>query len=204
MLRAGKTTPEFVVSMLSVFGENPHGGPNYRLIWSDRKMIYFAGEMCPEYIHLGEQRWILEAWTAPEKDGGTPEQWERTTFGLLGPYPAQGTYNIVEDSLRMLPLGWEPTEEAVRLMCVALVRSRDLTMKQRAQGIREHKEAEAEAARKETADAIVELQDSASRGMIQQPAAGKKNNFRTVDDYERDLERSVSVKNLPNKGGKIY
>lgn len=204
MLRASKTTPDFVVSMLSVFGENPHGGPMFRLIWSDRKMIYFAGEQCPEYLHLGEPRWIVEAWTEPEKDGGTPEQWERTTFGLLGPYPAQGTYNIVEDSLRLLPLGWEPTEESVRLMCVALVRSKDLTMKQRAQGIREAKEATAAAARQETADAITELQDSGTRGIIQQPASGQKNNFRTPDDYQRDMENAIPVKNLPRSGGKIY
>lgn len=200
MLRDGKSTPDFVQSMLSVFGNNPHGQPNYRLIWSERKMIHFCGEMQPEYLHLGRPAWVLEAWTSPEADGGTPEQWERTTYGMLGPYPAQGTYNFVKSFVS----DWYPTEDSVRLLCVALVKSKDFTMKERVAGIREAKEAEAAAKRQETADAIVELQDSGSRGLITQPARGAKNNFRTVEDYERDLANAVVVPGLPRSGTKVY
>lgn len=204
MLRDGKTTPRFVEEMLSVFGNNPHGHPNYRLIWSERKMLHFAGEMCPEYLHLPYQGWVLEAWVSPEKDGGMPEQWERTTFGLLGPYPAQGTYNLVE-KFGLMPQDWTPTEESVRLICVALVQSKGLTTKERVAGYREALEADAAAKRQQTADAIVELQDSGSRGVITQPASGQKNNFRTVDDYERDLANAVAVKGLPKPGStKIF
>ena len=200
MLRDGKSTPYFVQSMLAVFGNNPHGSPNYRLIWSERKMIHFSGEICPEYLYLDPPGWVLEAWVSPEKDGGTPEQWERTTHGLLGPYPSKGTYNFV----KQYPTDWYPTEESVRLICVGLAKSKDVSMKERVEGIRASKEAEAAAARQKVADEIIELQDSGSRGLIQHAVSGPKNNLRTTDDYERDLERGVVVRDLPLKGGKIY
>jgi len=200
MLRDGKSTPDYVNSMLSVFGNNPHGEPNFRLIWSERKMIHFGGEMCPEYTYINPPAWVLEAWLPPEKDCGSPEKWEATTFGLLGPYPSQGVYNFVKE----FPQGWYPTEELVRILCVGLVQSRDIPMSERVKAIRANKEAEAAAARQKVADEIVELQDSASRGLITQPVSGQKNNFRTTDDYQRDLERGVIVEDLPRKGGKIY
>jgi len=62
--------------------------------------------------------------------------------------------------------------------------------------------AEAAAARQKVADEIVELQDSASRGLIQQ-GYGQKNNFRTVDDYQRDIDKGIVVPDLPLKGGKL-
>ncbi len=161
-------------------------------------MIYFIDGMLPEYTYLDSPGWVLEAWVSPEKDGGTPEQWERTTYGLLGPYPSQGTYNFV----KQYPKDWSPTEESVRLVCVGLAQSKGFSMKQRADAIRANKEAEAACARQEVADQIVEFQDSASRGLIQQPASGKNNNFRTTDDYQRDMERGVAV-DLPVSGGKI-
>lgn len=200
MLRSGKSTPKFVESMLSAFGNNPHGEPHYRLIWSERKMLHFDGQICPEYIYLNPPGWVLEAWVSPEKDAGTPEQWERTTFGLLGPYPAHGTYNFV----KQYPVDWMPTEENVRVVCAGLFLSKDISMKKRVDGIRENKEVEAAAARKQVADAIVELQDSASEGKIQQAVSGQKNNFRTTDDYERDMARAVVIPGLPKHGGKIY
>ena len=198
MLRSGKSTPRFVESMLAVFGNNPHGEPNYRLIWSDRKLIYFCGEVSPEYAYLTHPGWVLEAWTSPEKDAGPPEDWQRITRGLLGPYPSKGTYNFV----KQYPMDWTPTEENVRLVCVGLVESKDILIKDRVNAIRANKEAENAAARQKVADQIVELQDSASRGLITQPASGKRNNFRTTDDFERDAGRAVPA-NLPLHGGKI-
>jgi hypothetical protein len=199
MLRHGKSTPRFVESTLSVFGNNPHGQPNYRLIWSERKMIHFCGEICPEYAYLPYPGWVLEAWISPEKDAGPPEQWQRVTRGLLGPYPTEGTYNFV----KQYPRDWTPTEENARIVCVGLIESKDVSMKARVDAIRANKEAENAAARQKVADEIVELQDSASRGLITQPASGKKNNFRTTDDYQRDMERGIAV-DLPLSGGKIY
>lgn len=199
MLRDGPSTPKFVESMLSMFGNNPHGNPNFRLIWSERKMIYFAGDISPEYVYLNPPGWVLETWTPPEKDAGPKELWNSTTRGVLGPYPAQGTYNFV----KQYPLGWIPTEENARLICIGLNWSKDVEMKDRVKAIRENKEAEAKEARQKVADEIVELQDSASRGLITQPASGKKNNFRTTDDYVRDQERAIPV-DLPKSGGKIY
>lgn len=199
MLRNGKSTPDFVESMLSVFGANLYGEPNYRLIWSERKMLWFGGQMCPEYTYLPYPGWVLEAWTSPEKDAGTPEQWERTTHGLLGPYPSRGTYNFV----KQYPADWQPTEENLRIVCIALGMSKDVTMAERVNAIREQKEKEAARARQQVADAIVELQDSASRGLIQQAVSGPKNNFRTTDDFERDQARVIAVQGLPLKGGKL-
>ncbi len=198
MLRAGKSTPEFVTSMLSGFGNNPHGEPLYRLIWSERKLIYFVGEMVPEYRYLDPPGWVLEAWVSPEKDAGSPEHWEFFTRGLLGPYPSKGTYNFV----KQYPADWSPSEETVRLVCVGLAHSMGFSLKERAKAIRANKEAEAAAARQVVADQIVELQDSASRGLIQQAVSGPKTNLRTVDDYQRDMERGIQV-DLPKTGGKI-
>jgi hypothetical protein len=195
----GKTTPQFVDSALAVFGANPHGEPQYRLIWSERKRIYFAGEICPEYTYL-EPCWILETWTPPEKDAGPEENWQATTFGLLGPYPREGTYNFV----RQFPSDWFPSEANVRLLCVGLEKSKHVPIKERARAIRENKEAENAAARQKVADTILELSDSASLGKTQQPVSGPKNNFRTTDDWERDQSRVIAVKDLPKTGGKIY
>jgi hypothetical protein len=199
MLKHGKSTPDFVRSMLSIFGNNPYGEPNFRLIWSQRKMIYFAGETVPEYAYLDPPCWVLETWTPPEKDAGDPDNWQKTTFGLLGPYPSKGTYNFV----KQYPQDWQPSEETVRLVCVGVAQSKDVDLARRKEAIIENKKAEAAAARKKVAEEIVELQDSASLGQITQPVSGQKNNFRTTDDWERDLNRAVVVRNLPTKGGKI-
>src|SRR6185437_2678577 len=199
MLRDGKSTPQFVEHMLSMFGHNPHGKPNYRLIWSERKMIWFAGGMSPEYAYLEPQGWVLETWTPPEKDAGLPEDWMRTTRGILGPYPREGTYNFVNQ----YPSDWLPTEDAVKLICVGLQMSKDIPMKQRADAIREVKEQKKAEALKEVADAIVECQDSASLMKIQQPVSGPRNNLRGLDDCQRDMEHAIVVPNLPKRGGKI-
>jgi len=185
--------------MLSMFGKNPHGQPNYRLIWSSRKMIHFAGEVCPEYAYLAKPGWVLETWTPPEKDAGTPEQWNFTTRGVLGPYPREGTYNFV----KQYPSDWLPTEEAVQLICVGLGMSKDLDMKRRISAIRDVREAESKAALQKVADEITELQDSASLMKVQQPVTGPKNNLRSLDDCQRDLERSAAIPGLPARGGKI-
>jgi hypothetical protein len=69
-LRDGKSTPEFIEKILSIFGSNPYGEPNFRLIWSERKMFWFLGEVVPEYIYL-EPCWILETWL-PAQCAGSP------------------------------------------------------------------------------------------------------------------------------------
>src|SRR5260370_29385772 len=96
-LRSGLSTPDFVDEVLSVVGKNPHGEPNYRLIWSERKMILFLSEVVPEYLYLDPACWVLETWISPEKDAGPEAAWTRMQEALMGPYPRKGTFNFVQN-----------------------------------------------------------------------------------------------------------
>jgi hypothetical protein len=199
-LRAGRSTPEFVEETLSVFGNNPHGEPLYRLIWSERKDIYFAGEIAPEYGYLTPPCWVLEVWVDPLKDAGPEREWRGIKEALMGPYPRKGTYNYAQQ----FPQDWEPTEHAVRLLAVGLRESKHIPIKQREGAIRENLEAKAAAERGKVAEAIVDLQDSASLNKMQQPVSGRKNTFRTVDDHVRDRDRfTKTFDHLPKQGGKL-
>jgi len=199
-LLAGTSTPDFVEKVLAVFGNNPHGEPNFRLIWSERKQIFFAGDISPEYIYLPHPCWVLETWISPEKDAGKPEHWSEMQEALMGPYPRKGTYNHVQT----YPENWFPTEESVRLIAKGIIESRDIEIAARIAAIKANKEAEATAARLKVADAMVELQDSASLGKIQQSVSGPKNTFRTPDDWGRDAEKTQKTfKHLPKSGGTL-
>jgi len=195
-LRTGKTPPQWAESMLSVFGNNPFGEPMYRIIWSENKDIFFCNEVAPEYLYLAEPTWVLEVWTDPEKDAGPRAHWGKLQQELMGDYPRFGTYNYVQS----FSGHDEPSEEEIRLYCVALEKSKDLTIKQRREGIVDKLEKEEATKREEVAESILELQDSASLGLSQQAVSGPKNNFRTLDDYERDLNRSTPKIKTPRKG----
>lgn len=199
-LRSGLSTPDFVEKVLAVFGNNPHGEPNFRLIWSERKMIWFIDETVPEYLYLDPPCWVLETWTPPEKDAGAEAAWGMMQEAFMGPYPRKGTYNFVKS----YPQDWFPTEDSVRLIAKGIEESRDIEIKEREKAIRAGLEEKARLERGKVADAIVELQDSASLGKIQQSVSGPKNTFRTADDFGRDLERCTQpIPNLPKRGGKV-
>lgn len=202
-LRDGKSTPEFVEKMLSVFGNNPHGEPNYRLIWSERKMLWFLGTVDPEYLYL-EPCWILEAWVPPLKAAGPESAWNEIMKTLNGEYPKEGVYFLA----RQYPLDWSPSEENVRLLVHGIEASKHLPFEKRVEAIRENLAAKELASVKKVAGEIEELFDSAAQGRIQQPVSGKKNNFRTPEDFERDQERIGRVSHkeyakLPKAGGKL-
>ena len=199
-LLSGLSTPDFVEKVLAVFGNNPHGEPNYRLIWSERKQIYFAGDVVPEYLYLDPACWVLETWISPERDAGPMANWNQMQEALMGPYPRKGTYNFV----KQYPQDWLPTEDTVRLVARGIQESRDIEIAEREKAIRAGLEEKARVEREKVADAIVELQDSASLGKIQQSVSGPKNTFRTADDFGRDRERSEKeFANLPKRGGKL-
>jgi len=203
MLRDGKSTPEFVEKMLAVFGNNPHGTPNYRLIWSERKMLWFMGEVAPEYIYL-EPCWILETWLPPIKAAGPEAGWNELMEAMNGEYPRQGVYFFSQN----FPQDWSPSEENVRVLAKAIEASKHIPYEQRADAIRENLKAKEREGIERTAQEIDELFDSAAQGRIQQPVTGKKNNFRTPEDFERDQERigRISHKDyarLPKAGGKL-
>lgn len=202
-LRDGKSTPEFVEKMLSVFGNNPHGNPNYRLIWSERKMIYFAGEIAPEYVYL-DPCWILETWIPPQKAAGLESGWNAIMEFLSGAYPRDGEYFF---SLNY-PQDWTPSEENVRMLVSGIEASKHLPIEQRIDAIRQNLIDKERAGVRKTAEEIVESFDSAALGKIQQSVSGPKNNFRTPEDFERDQERigRISHKDyahLPKSGGKL-
>lgn len=199
-LRAGISAPEYVDKALSVFGNNPHGEPNYRLIWSERKQIWFLGEVVPEYLYLDPACWVLETWVSPEKDAGVEAAWTSMQAALMGPYPRKGTYNYSQH----FSSDWWPSETSVRLLATGLRESKDIPIRQREAAIRENLEEKARIEREKVADAIVELQDSASLGRIQQSSSGPKNTFRTPDDFGRDQEKITrEYAHLPKSGGKI-
>lgn len=194
-LLPGKSTPEGITRILHTFGENPFGEPKYRVIWSTRKQCYFIGEAVPEYAYLSPC-WVLETWVPAEKFAGKRINWGIAEEKLMGPYPSRGEYFFAGQF-------HVADEETVRLYCVALEKTKDTTQKERVDAKREDLQKREQQKIQEVAEAIMELQDSASEGRIQQ-GAGPKNNFRTVDDFERDdWKRTEHIPGLPKRGGKI-
>lgn len=199
-LKAGIKAPDYVEKMLAVFGKNPHGEPNFRLIWSERKQIFFFGEIVPEYVYLPHQGWVLETWTAPEKDAGPEALWSEIQEQWMGPYPRNGTYN----HSKSYPVDWFPSIDYVQGVVNGIIESRDIEIAERVKAIREGKEKIQKVGLKAVAEAMVELQDSASLGKIQQSVSGPKNTFRTPDDWGRDAEKTQKeYAHLPKSGGKI-
>lgn len=196
-LRAGTSTPEFVDKTLAVFGNNPHGEPNFRLIWSERKQIWFAGDVYPEYEYLPQPCWVLETWTPPEKDAGSEVAWSQMQEAFMGPYPRKGTFNYVKH----YPEDWAPTVEHVRLVAKGIEESRNFGREEREAAIRAGLEEKSAAARKLVADEITESFGSAELGKVTQPASGRGNVFRTADDFGRDREKEIA--GLPKRGGKL-
>lgn len=198
-LRAGRTTPKFAEIALSVFGNNPYGEPHYRLIWSERKQIYFGGEVAEEYLYLPHPCWVLEVWVDPIKDAGREIDWNEMQEFFMGPYPRHGTYNYSKH----FPEDWEPSENHIRLLAIGVQMSKDLDRKTREDAIRAAKEAEAAAKRNEVVEEILESFGSAEMGKVTQPVSGGNNVFRTADDFGRDADREKELPGLPKRGGKL-
>jgi hypothetical protein len=198
-LRAGRKTPSFCKSALSAFGNNPYAEPNYRLIWSERKQIYFAGEVAEEYLYLPHPCWVLEVWTPPDKDAGRPEDWNEFQKFFMGEYPRHGTYNYSKH----FPEDWEPSEEHVRLLAKGVEESKHLDMETRKAAIREAKEVERNARLKNVAEEIVDSFGSAEFGKVTQPVSGGNNVFRTADDFGRDADKEKELPGMPKSGGKV-
>lgn len=199
-LNSGLETPSYVDEALAQFGKNPHGEPNFRLIWSERKQIWFMGEVSPEYLYLPQPCWVLEAWTAPEKDAGPEALWGPMQEMTMGPYPRHGYFNLSKS----YPDDWYPSLDYVQGVVKGIIESRNIEMKERVKAIKAAKKEKATEARQKVADALVEGQDSASMGKIQQSVGGPKNTFRTPDDWGRDAEKTQKeYAHLPKSGGKL-
>jgi hypothetical protein len=119
---------------------------------------------------------------------------------IMGAWPRKGYYNISKS----YPDDWYPSVDYVEGVVKGIIESRDIEIAERVKAIRANKEEVARVAREKVADAMVELQDSASLGKIQQSVSGPKNTFRTPDDWGRDQEKTQKeYAHLPKSGGKI-
>lgn len=112
-------TPKWLQEKLTeIGGKNPHGEPNFRVIWGRSRLAWHGGEMTerdasgnvirktvtcrlepayPEFL----DRWLFECWLPPEAFG-TEEDWEQNTVvwlegqrvETLGPFPRRGDYDL--------------------------------------------------------------------------------------------------------------
>lgn len=98
-------------------GRNPHGEPNFRLVWGASRLTWRSGEFTdrdpetgalirtvvearevPKYGYAME-RWHIESWHPPEWYGD-PDDWPRQWVGgkaceTLGEFPTRGGYESI-------------------------------------------------------------------------------------------------------------
>jgi len=86
--------PSWATALLKQFGTNPHGKPNWRVIWSEDRVRFECGQWRRTYGE-GRNRWMVERWCPPDTYGSR-EAWEtmREPDGSmsLGPFPSEGDY----------------------------------------------------------------------------------------------------------------
>lgn len=196
----GPHTPGWVKREMERFGKNPAGLPIYRLVWSENKLTPLDGELVLEYDY-DPPRWVIEKWLAPEVYAGSEILYEfREAIGQCrqGSYPRAGYY--VEVSPNPFVPGVPLTAEVVGLVCAVIEQGKAFTASERLAALKDREARKAEARKQEIVAQIQELQTSASQGRIQQPARGEKNNFRTVEDFERDQKLSTRDVALPAAG----
>lgn len=180
-LASGKETPSFINETLAAFGVNEAGQPLYRVIWSARKRIRFSDdgelyEVIPEYDD--PERWMLEVFV---KETMSRAMWDLLCAPFLGEY-SEGDYFQCDYPL---PADWQPNEFHLQQLCQGLVATKGLTMKQRADARREVLEHKQRDKIIKAAQLAEDGFNSAQWGRIQQSASGPKNNFETVEDFER-------------------
>ena len=95
-MSATMTLPDWVDPLLlRLGGTNPHGQPNYRIVWSEDRIEWRFDERKRKYGD-GRDRWVLEKWL-PASEYGSREDWDAmkepvTGYSILGPYPENGEY----------------------------------------------------------------------------------------------------------------
>lgn len=208
-LGPGKETPSFINEALAGFGLTESGLPLYRVIWSPRKMIRFSEdgelyEVFPEYDE--PHRWMLEVFV---KEQMSRAMWDLLCAPFLGEY-SEGDYYQCDYPL---PKDWQPNEFHVQQLCQGLIASKGLTMKQRADARKDVLEHSRREKITKAAQAAEDGFNSAQWGKIQQAVSGPKNNFETVEDFERRQSvAAVSAADLglpkgftlPKRGLKIF
>jgi hypothetical protein len=174
-------TPGWVKArLLAVSGKNRYGEPNYRVLWSSRRLETIGGEwddyseggiwlrtvietrQVPKYW-THPDRWVVEKWLPPE-EYGSPEGWRQKTtefvrgqaIAQLGPYPERGEYElafVVEDNCgNYVPL----THAIVEGIVQCIEASRSFSSVQRKAALFRREEKKREAIQKENADIVAD------------------------------------------------
>ena len=97
--------PSIQARLTQVGGWNPHGEPNFRLVWgwTEKDLVWSrkAGTYDRRPKHFRQKnRWVVEAWHPAYM---SPESWEREgtdwldghKVSLLGPFPSRGSYEYL-------------------------------------------------------------------------------------------------------------
>ena len=101
-----KSPALWVGGSLAQFGQNPHGGNIWRVVWSESRNYMFGARWNDNTIgyrwiplYTGKKCYILERWLSPyQYTKCTAERWDilhrdpDTGINQLGPYPAKGEY----------------------------------------------------------------------------------------------------------------
>lgn len=158
IVRENYETPKYLQEILTnSLGRNFFGDPNFRLIWSGKRLDYIGGlfedrdlegnlirevvevRVEPKYENPVQNRWLIEGWL-PAEQYGSPETWERTTQDnsggkityALGPYPSRGDYElsfVIEDPrTKQFVL---PTSEIMRTFARKIHQSRAINSRDR-------------------------------------------------------------------------
>jgi hypothetical protein len=178
----GPNTPSWAEEKLRQFGRTPAGDNIFRVIWSERKLLWIDGEFVQEY---DDPQWMLEKWLPPEVFAGSEIMYSVSECAKhLGPYPRAGYY--VQVSPQPFVPGVEITPDVLIHLCKLIESGKALTQSERMALLKENQEAKERERRAKLKLAAAEVQTSASQGRTQQAVSGPKNTFRTAEDWERD------------------
>lgn len=115
--------------------------PDYRIVWSETRTEWLCGKLIRKY-GTGRDRFILEKHCSAESYG-SQEEWESAIDEngvlILGPFPRSGDW----EHCYTFEAGGQfvrPTEELVRLLCVAINRGLMHTRSERWAAIKEAKD----------------------------------------------------------------
>ena len=195
--------PEWVEPLLlRIGGANPHGKPNYRLLWSEDRVEWRFDEQKRKYGD-GRDRWVLEKWVPPSEYHRA--EWEAmiepvTHLPILGPFPENGEYehcytfeiavNPGEDPVFM-PLSENVVEVLVRAIEAGKLKHTDWERKAAIQKRMDD-------AKEEQKRIFNDMWDDAA------PAPGAKipEHIEMMDSFNSKTTADIPVQGLPKRGFK--
>jgi hypothetical protein len=208
MMRIGRSErlhcPEEFTSLLGeIFGVNPFGEPNFRIVWGQTETFDAAdGDGYQQrLIGLNQPCWILQRWLPPECYD-TPDIYYRVTadpesgLPMLGEYPEFGRYETITPfmlkrynpetkslEIKTLPLDWEIIERAIPI----LFASEQMTEAERLAAQNQREEEENAAIVTEIAE---RLADSLPTFYGPTSFADQRNRTALIDRKKAEIERA--------------